>query len=127
LVTDRGTCPHGIRLIIALAGGAAVKTLEERMSFQLRYHRHPKNELAHFFDVPLIMFSLFVLLGLVRLQPGDVSITAASALAIAVLAHCFQVFVAPSFRMAEMFFAFGYERDAAERVERLALQAERGS
>jgi len=116
LVIDRGTCPHGIRLIIALAGGAAVKTLEERMSLYLPYHRHPKNELAHFFRVPRIMFALFVLLGLVRLQLGDASITAASVLAIAVLAHCFQVFVAPSFRMAEVFLAYGYERDAAERV-----------
>ncbi|HEX5640539.1 MAG TPA: Mpo1-like protein [Burkholderiaceae bacterium] len=169
-----------------------MKTLEEQMSFCLRYHRHPKNKLTHFFGVPLIMFSLFVLLGLVRLQLGDVSITAASVLAIAVLAYyfridavlavamtlftavlllaanrvctlgaptaltvfavtfiggwllqlvghvfegrrpalvdnLFQVVIAPIFLMAEVFFAFGYKRDVAERVEELALQGERGS
>ncbi len=169
-----------------------MKSLEEQMSFYLRYHRHPKNKLTHFFGVPLIMFSLFVLLGLVRLQLGDVSITAASALAIAVLAYyfrldavlavamtlftavlllaanrvctlgaptaltvfavtfiggwllqlvghvfegrrpalvdnLFQVVIAPIFLMAEVFFAFGYKRDVAERVEQLALQGERGS
>lgn len=169
-----------------------MKTLEEQMSFYLRYHRNPKNKLTHYFGVPLIMFSLLVLLGLVRLQIGEVSITAASALAIAVLAYYFrldavlavamtlftavlliaanrvcalgttaalsvfaatfvggwtlqlvghafegrkpalvdnffQVLVAPIFLMAEVFFALGYKREVAERVEQLALQAERGA
>lgn len=169
-----------------------MKTLEEQMSFYLRYHRHPKNRLTHFFGVPLIMFSLFVLLGLVRVPLGETSITAASVLAIAVLAYyfrldavlavamtlftavlliaanrvctlgtlsaltvfavtfvggwvlqlvghafegrrpalvdnAFQVLIAPIFLMAEVFFAFGYKRDVAERVERLALEGERGS
>ena len=167
-----------------------MKTLEEQMSFYLRYHRNPKNKLTHFLGVPLIMFSLFVLLGLVRIQIGDVSITAASVLAIGVLAYYFrldavlavamtlftavlliaanrvctlgtpvaltvfgaafvggwilqlvghgfegrkpalvdnyfQAFIAPIFLMAEVFFALGYKRDVAERVERLALEAER--
>lgn len=167
-----------------------MKTLEEQLSFYLRYHRNPKNRLTHFVGVPLIMFSLFVLLGLVRLQLGEVSITAASVLAIAVLAYYFrldavlavamtlftavlliaanrvcalgapaalvvfgvtfvggwilqlvghrfegrkpalldnffQVFIAPLFLMAEVFFALGYKRDVAERVEQLALRAER--
>lgn len=169
-----------------------MKTLEEHMSFYLRYHRHPKNKLTHFFGVPLIMFSLFVLLGLVKIPLGEVSITAASMLAIVVLAYYFyldavlavamtlftavlliaanrvcamgtttalivfaltfvggwilqlighafegkrpalvdnffQVFIAPIFLMAEVFFALGYKRDVAERVEQLALRAERAS
>ena len=169
-----------------------MKTLEEQMSFYLRYHRHPKNKLTHFVGVPLIMFSLFVLLGLVRVPLGETSITAASVLAIAVLAYYFrldavlavamtlftavlliaanrvctlgvptalavfaatfvggwilqlvghafegrrpalvdnffQVLIAPIFLMAEVFFAFGYKRDVAERVERLALEGERGT
>jgi uncharacterized membrane protein YGL010W len=174
------------------SAGAAVKTLEEQMSFYLRYHRHPKNKLTHFFGVPLIMFSLFVLLGLVRLPLGEVSVSAASVLAIAVLAYYFrldavlavamtlftavllvaanrvsalgmptalavfgvtfvagwilqlvghafegkrpalvdnffQVLIAPIFLMAEVFFAFGYKREVAERIEHLAGQAERAS
>lgn len=168
-----------------------MKTLEEQMSFYLRYHRNPKNKLTHFFGVPLIMFSLFVLLGLVRLQFAEVSITAASVMAIAVLAYYFrldavlavamtlftavlllvanrvctlgapialtvfaitfvggwtlqligrgfegrkpalldtfsQILFAPIFLMAEVFFALGYKRDVADRVELLALQAEGG-
>lgn len=68
-----------------------MKSLEEQMSFYLRYHRNPKNKLTHFFGVPMIMLSLFVLLGLVRIQLGDVSFTAASALAVAVLAYYFRL------------------------------------
>lgn len=169
-----------------------MKTLEEQLSMYLRYHRNPKNRLTHSFGVPLIVFSLFVLLGLVRIQIGETSLTAASVLAIGVLAYyfrldavlavamtlaaavlllvanrvcalgtvtavsvfgvafvggwilqlvghafegrrpalldnLFQVVVAPIFLMAEMFFALGYKRDVAERVEALALQAERRS
>jgi uncharacterized membrane protein YGL010W len=169
-----------------------MKTLEEQMSIYLRYHRNPKNRLTHFVGVPLIVFSLFVLLGLVRIQVGEMSITAASALAVAVLAYYFrldavlavattlatavlllaanrvcalgtatsltvfavaftggwalqlighviegrrpalvdnffQVVVAPIFLMAEVFFAFGYKREVAERVEQLALRAERSA
>lgn len=169
-----------------------MKTLEEQLSMYLRYHRNPRNRLTHSFGVPLIVFSLFVLLGLVRIQIGETSLTGASVLAVGVLAYyfrldavlavamtlaaavlllvanrvcalgtvtavsvfgvafvggwilqlvghafegrrpalldnLFQVVVAPIFLMAEMFFALGYKRDVAERVEALALQAERRS
>jgi uncharacterized membrane protein YGL010W len=169
-----------------------MKTLEEQLSSYLRYHRNPKNKLTHFVGVPLIMFSLFVLLGLARAQLGDMSITAASVFAVAVLAYYFRldavlavamtlftavlliaanrvcalgtttalsvfgvtfvvgwilqlvghalegrkpalvdnffhVLIAPLFLMAEVFFALGYKRDVAERVEQLALRAERAS
>lgn len=169
-----------------------MKTLEEQMSFYLRYHRNPKNKLTHYLGVPLIMFSLLVLLGLVRVQVGAVSVTAASVATIALLAYYFrldavlavamtlfvavlliaanrvcalgapaalsvcgaaffggwilqwighafegrrpalfenpsQAVVAPIFLMAEAFFALGYKQDVAQRVEALALQAERGA
>jgi uncharacterized membrane protein YGL010W len=142
--------------------------------------------------VPLVVFSLLVLLGLVRVQMGEVSVTAASVAAVALLAYYFrldtvlavamtlamavlliaanrvcalgmpaalsvfgvafvggwtlqlighaiegrrpalvdsfsQVFVGPIFLMAEVFFALGYKREVAERVEALALQSERGA
>lgn len=166
-----------------------MKTLEEQMSIYQRFHRNRKNKLTHFFGVPLIMFSLFVLLGLARIEIGGLSVSAASVLAVAVLGYyfrldatlalamtiftvalligahrvaaegtatalivfaaCFvggwilqlighafegrrpalvdnffQVFIAPIFLMAEVFFALGYKRDIAERVEQLAAQAE---
>jgi uncharacterized membrane protein YGL010W len=169
-----------------------MKSLEEHLSVYLRYHRNPKNRLTHFFGIPLIMFSLLVLFGLVRIEIGEVSVTAASVLAVGLLAYYFrldavlavamtlftavlmiaanrvctlgtatalsvfgtalvggwllqwighayegkrpafmhdlsQLFVAPIFLMAEVFFALGYKRDVAERVEQLALLGERSS
>jgi uncharacterized membrane protein YGL010W len=166
-----------------------MKTLEEQMSFYLRYHRNPKNKLTHFVGVPLIMFSLFVLLALVRVDVGGFSISAATLLAVVVLIYYFrldavlaaamtlfvavllvgahgiasegvkpalvvfaatfaggwalqlighvfegkkpalmdnffQVFIAPIFLMAEVFFAFGYKRDVAERMEQMATPSE---
>ena len=59
-----------------------MKTLEEQMSVYLRYHRNPRNRLTHFVGVPLIMFSLFVLLALVRVELGGFSISAATVLAV---------------------------------------------
>ena len=50
-----------------------MKTLEDQMSVYLRYHRNPKNRLTHFVGVPLIMFSLFVLLALPRAELGGFS------------------------------------------------------
>ena len=166
-----------------------MKTLEDQMSVYLRYHRNPKNRLTHFVGVPLIMFSLFVLLALPRAELGGFSVSAATVLAVVVLiyyfrldavlaaamtlfvavllvaAHSvasegvrpalivfaaafvggwalqlighafegkkpalmdnfFQVFIAPIFLMAEVFFAFGYKRDVAERMEQLAARSE---
>ncbi len=166
-----------------------MKTLEDQMSVYLRYHRNPKNRLTHFVGVPLIMFSLFVLLALPRAELGGFSVSAATVLAVIVLiyyfrldavlaaamtlfvavllvaAHSvasegvrpalivfaaafvggwalqlighafegkkpalmdnfFQVFIAPIFLMAEVFFAFGYKRDVAERMEQLAARSE---
>ena len=165
-----------------------MKTLEEQMSFYLRSHRDPRNKLAHCIGVPLILFSVLVLLGLVRMQLAEVSVTAASLAVVALLAYyflldavlgvamtlflsvlliaanrvcalgpaaalsvfavtfvvgwmlqlighlfearkpalldnLFQVLGAPIFLMAEIFFAFGYKHDVAERVELLALRA----
>jgi uncharacterized membrane protein YGL010W len=167
-----------------------MKTLEEQMSFYLRDHRDPRNRIAHLVGIPLILFSLLVLLGLVRVPLGDVSLTAASVSVVALLAYyfrldavlavamtlvmsvlllvanrvcalggnvaltvfavaflggwivqlvghafegrkpplldrLFQVLVGPIFLMARFFFALGYKQDVAERVELLALRAQR--
>lgn len=68
-----------------------MKSLEEQMSIYLRYHRNPKNRLTHFVGVPLIVFSLFVLLALARVHVGEFSISAATVLAIVVLVYYFRL------------------------------------
>jgi uncharacterized membrane protein YGL010W len=42
----------------------------------------------------------------------------------ALVDNLFQVVIAPIFLMAEVFFALGYKRDVAERVERMAARAQ---
>jgi uncharacterized membrane protein YGL010W len=42
----------------------------------------------------------------------------------ALMDNFFQVFIAPIFLMAEVFFAFGYKRDVAERMEQMATRSE---
>ena len=44
----------------------------------------------------------------------------------ALVDNFFQVFIAPIFLMAEVFFALGYKRDIAERVAQLAARTEAG-
>lgn len=166
-----------------------MKSLEEQMSFYLRYHHDPRNRLTHFVGVPLIMFSLFVLLGMLRAEIAGFGVSAATVLAVVVLVYYFrldvvlamamtlftavllflanrvvaeglvtalavfavsfvggwvlqlighafegkrpalvdnffQIFIAPIFLMAEVFFALGYKRDVAERVEALSGHGE---
>ena len=39
-----------------------MKPIEEHMAFYEAYHRHPLNKATHFIGIPLIVFSLLVLL-----------------------------------------------------------------
>jgi uncharacterized membrane protein YGL010W len=162
-----------------------MRTLEQQMSFYMRYHRNPWNKLTHFIGVPAIIFSLFIPLGWLRLPLGGFDLTGAqifaavvlvyyfmldAALALALTAfiavmligadqvsrlpwktgglwfigtfaggwilqlvghvlegrkpaltdNFFQIFIAPIFLMAEVFFLFGYKKDVLRRTEELA-------
>src|SRR5262249_20909474 len=68
-----------------------MKPLDEQMSIYLRYHRNPKNRLTHFVGVPLIMFSLFVLFGMVKFVVAGFAISAATILAVVVLVYYFRL------------------------------------
>ena len=47
-----------------------MQTLEQQMSFYLRYHRNPWNKLTHFFGVPIIISALFISFGWLRIPVG---------------------------------------------------------
>ncbi|HEY4375363.1 MAG TPA: Mpo1-like protein [Burkholderiales bacterium] len=161
-----------------------MRTLEQQMSFYLRYHRHPWNRLSHFIGVPVIIFALFIPLGWLRMPVGGIEVTGAeiftlvvlvyyfmldATLALALLAfiacvlyaadqvsqmplktgaiwfvatfiggwvlqlighvfegkkpaltdNFFQIFIAPIFLMAEVFFALGFKKDIARRTDEL--------
>jgi len=165
-----------------------MQTLEQQMSFYLRYHRNPWNKLTHFVGVPVIIFALFIPLGWLRIPVGGIELTGAHLFVLVVLVYYylldvplalamtafiglllygadqisqmpwkigalwflatfvggwilqlvghvfegkkpalvdnfFQVFIAPIFLMAEIFFALGYKKDVLRRTEELAGQA----
>lgn len=162
-----------------------MQTLEQQMSFYLRYHRNPWNKLTHFVGVPVIVFALFIPFGWLRIPVGGFDITGAQIFAAVVLVYYyrldvplalamtafiglllygadmisvlpwkigglwflatfvggwilqlvghvfegkkpalvdnfFQVFIAPIFLMAELFFALGYKKEILKRTEELA-------
>ena len=164
-----------------------MKTLEDQMSFYAAYHQDARNKATHFVGVPLIVFSLMIPLGWLRVDVGGVTLSAALvvtcvlllyyllldvplALAMgavfalmlwaaeplaqaslgvslawflllfvggwalqlwghvyegrkpALVDNLFQVFVAPIFLAAEVFFALGYKPRLHEAVQRRALE-----
>ena len=67
-----------------------LKTLEEEMSFYAAYHSNKVNKLFHFVGVPMITFSILVLLGWLRFEiANDFEITLAILLVLAMLGYYF--------------------------------------
>jgi uncharacterized membrane protein YGL010W len=164
-----------------------VKTLEDQMSFYAAYHQDARNKATHFVGVPVIVFSLMIPLGWLRMEIGGFPVSAAlvvtsvlllyylmldvplglamavvfglmlwgaeplsqatlgvSAAWFAVLFiggwalqlwghvyegrkpaladNLFQIFVAPIFLAAEVFFALGYKPTLHEEVQRRAMR-----
>ncbi|MFY9314449.1 MAG: Mpo1-like protein [Burkholderiales bacterium] len=164
-----------------------MKTLEDQMSFYAAYHQDARNKATHFVGVPVIVFSLMIPLGWLRMETGGFPVSAALvvtsvlllyylvldvplglAMALifglmlwgaeplsqaafgaslawflalfvggwalqlwghvfegrkpALMDNLFQIFVAPIFLAAEVFFALGYKPKLHEQVQRRALQ-----
>ncbi len=65
-------------------------TLKQQMQSYGDYHRDPRNKLTHFFGVPLVTFSIFLLLGCFRfVHPEILPITAATVFYFGVCAYYF--------------------------------------
>jgi len=54
-----------------------VKKLEEQMSFYAAYHQDARNKATHFVGVPVIVFSLLIPLGWLRVDAGGIPLSAA--------------------------------------------------
>lgn len=54
-----------------------MKSLEEQMSFYQAYHYHPINKISHFIGIPLIIFSLLLVLSIIRFKFFGFEITVA--------------------------------------------------
>lgn len=164
-----------------------MKTLEDQMSFYAAYHQDARNKATHFVGVPVIVFSLMIPLGWLRVDAGGFPVSAALVVTGILLAYylvldlplgiamgmvfalmlwgaeplsqaplgasaawfallfiagwalqlwghvfegrkpalvdnLFQIFVAPIFLAAEVFFALGYKPQLHAAVQRRALQ-----
>ena len=164
-----------------------MKTLEDQMSFYAAYHQDARNKATHFIGVPVIVFSLMIPLGWLRVDidgfplsaalvvtallllyylvldlPLGLAMAAVFALMLwgaeplsqaafgaslawflvlfvagwalqlwghvfegrkpALVDNLFQIFVAPIFLAAEVFFALGYKPKLHQEVQRRALQ-----
>jgi uncharacterized membrane protein YGL010W len=164
-----------------------VKTLEDQMSVYAAYHQDARNKATHFVGVPVIVFSLMIPLGWLRVEIGGFPLSAALVVTSLLLLYylvldlplglamaavfalmlwgaeplsqaafgaslawflalfvggwalqlwghvfegrkpalvdnLFQIFVAPIFLAAEVFFALGYKPKLHQEVQRRALQ-----
>jgi uncharacterized membrane protein YGL010W len=68
-----------------------MQTLEQTMASYAAYHLDPRNTATHFVGVPMIMFSLFVAFGWLRLDIAGITLSGAMLLAVAVLAYYFML------------------------------------
>jgi len=66
-----------------------MQSLEDQVAFYAAYHQDGRNKATHFIGVPAIMLSLFIPLAWLRVDIGGVTLTAAMALAAAVLVYYF--------------------------------------
>src|SRR5262245_6217974 len=66
-----------------------MQSLEDQVAFYAAYHQDGRNKATHFVGVPAIMLSLFIPLAWLRVEVGGVTLTAAMALAAAVMVWYF--------------------------------------
>lgn len=64
-----------------------MKTLEDQMSIYAAYHQDARNKATHFVGVPVIVFSLMIPLGWLRVDAGGTVLTGAFAVAAVLLLY----------------------------------------
>ncbi|WP_394129720.1 DUF962 domain-containing protein [Shewanella maritima] len=70
-----------------------MKSAIEQLSTYKSVHLNPKNIRTHFFGVPMIIWSLFVLLGLIRFSYESIEVSIAMVFMLMVLAYYFMLHV----------------------------------
>jgi uncharacterized membrane protein YGL010W len=80
-----------------------MKTLEDQMSFYAAYHQDARNKATHFVGVPVIVFSLFIPLGWLRVDLGGFPLSAALAATVVLLAYYLALDLALGLAMCAVF------------------------
>lgn len=66
-----------------------MKSIVEQMAVYEAYHRNPWNKLTHVFGIPIIVFSVLIPVGWLRIPVGSVALTGAMLLVGVVLGYYF--------------------------------------
>ncbi|MGH6630308.1 MAG: DUF962 domain-containing protein [Burkholderiales bacterium] len=82
-----------------------MKTLEDQMSFYAAYHQDARNKATHFVGVPLIVFSLLIPLGWLRVEVGGFPVSAALVVTSVLLLYYLALDIALGLAMAAVFAA----------------------
>ncbi len=82
-----------------------MKTLQEQMSFYAAYHQDARNKATHFVGVPMIVFSLMIPLGWLRLDVGGFPLSAALVVSALLLAYYLVLDTALGLAMCALFAA----------------------
>ena|SRR5690349_7374249 len=88
-----------------------MKALEDQMAFYAAYHQDARNKNTHFVGVPVIVLSLFIPLAWLRIELGGVAITAAMAIAAALLVYYFMLDALLGMAMLVVFALLGWAGD----------------
>ena len=83
--------------------GDPVKTLEDQMSFYAAYHQDARNKATHFVGVPVIVFSLMIPLGWLRLEAGGLTVSGAHVTTAVLLAYYLALDLPLGLAMAAIF------------------------
>ena len=66
-----------------------MKNIVEQMAVYEAYHRNPWNKLTHVFGIPIIVFSILIPVGWLRIPVGEATVTGAMLLVGSVLGYYF--------------------------------------
>jgi len=80
-----------------------MRTLEDQMSFYAAYHQDPRNKATHFVGVPVIVFSLLIPLGWLRVDLGGFAPSAALVATVLLLAYYMALDLALGLAMCAVF------------------------
>ncbi len=80
-----------------------MKTLEDQMSLYAAYHQDARNKATHFVGVPLIVFSLMIPLGWLRVDAGGFPLSAALVVTLVLLLYYLVLDIALGLAMGAVF------------------------
>jgi uncharacterized membrane protein YGL010W len=93
-----------------------MRSLEQQMSIYAAYHQDARNKATHFVGVPMIVFSLMIPLGWLRIDLGGFALTAALAVSAVLLVYYLLLDLPLGIAMCVVFGALLWAADPLSRL-----------